>query len=393
MPQDRCPACGSPRLEVFHRDDDIPAHSCLLLASREEALSYPRGSIRLAVCEACGFITNTAFDPSLNAYGSTYEETQGYSPRFMAFARSLAERWIEQYGLRHKQVLEIGCGKGEFLAIICELGDNEGVGIDPSVKPERLSPETLRRVRVLPEIFGPQHHDIPADAIICRHTLEHIHPVAEFVGQVRKAIGDRRDTVVLFEVPDTKRVLEQVAFWDVYYEHCSYFTAGSLARLFRRSGFDVVDLSLAYDDQYILLAARPADGPTDARLPLEDDLEATIALSRGFERRYAADIPAWRDRLRGYGAAGKEVAIWGGGSKGVAFLTTLGDVAGIDYAVDINPHKAGMYLAGTGKRIVAPEYLVEHRPDVVVVMNSIYTDEIRARMAAMGVQAEMIALS
>ena len=43
---------------------------------------------------------------------------------------------------------------------------------------------------------------------------------------VRRAIGDRLDTVVLFELPDVERVLREVAFWDVYYEHCSYFTLG-----------------------------------------------------------------------------------------------------------------------------------------------------------------------
>ncbi len=85
--------------------------------------------------------------------------------------------------------------------------------------------------------------------------------------------------------------------------------------------------------------------------------------------------------------------MWGGGSKGVAFLTTLGDAAGIDVAVDINPHKDGKFLAGTGKQIVAPEYLIEHRPDVIVVMNAIYTAEISARLATMGITAELFALS
>ncbi len=93
---------------------------------------------------------------------------------------------------------------------------------------------------------------------MCRHTLEHIRPVAEFLATIRRAVGDRRDVVILFEVPDVIRVLEEAAFWDVYYEHCSYFSAGSLARLFRSQGFEVLDARLEYDDQYVIVEARPA---------------------------------------------------------------------------------------------------------------------------------------
>ena len=77
------------------------------------------------------------------------------------------------------------------------------------------------------------------------------------MAQVRAAIGDRTDTVVLFELPDVLRVLRDAAFWDVYYEHCSYFSPGSLARLFRLTGFEVLRLEMDYDDQYILLEAKP----------------------------------------------------------------------------------------------------------------------------------------
>ncbi len=393
MADTRCPACGSSQLLAFHDEAAVPAHSCLLLPSREEALTYPRGTISLAMCETCGFITNTAFDPSLSHYGSTYEETQSFSPHFVDFARGLAGRWVERYDLRHKRIVEIGCGKGEFLAMMCEAGDNRGVGIDPSVKPERLPAAIRERVRFLPELYGPQHYDLPADAIVCRHTLEHIHPVAAFVEQVRQAVGNRRDEVVLFELPDARRVLDEVAFWDIYYEHCSYFTPGSLARLFRRAGFEVLALSRAYDDQYILLEARLGDGAPQAPVPLEDDVAEITASVRRFQARYAADVAAWRDRLAAWRAGGRRIAVWGGGSKGVAFLTTLGDAAGIDVAVDINPHKDGMFLAGTGKQIVAPEYLIEHRPDVIVVMNAIYTEEISARLATMGITADLVALS
>jgi hypothetical protein len=48
-----------------------------------------------------------------------------------------------------------------------------------------------------------------------------------------------------------------------------------------------------------------------------------------------------------------------------------------------------MYLAGTGHRIVAPEFLRQYRPDVVIAMNSIYLTEIGDQMRAMGVDAEL----
>ena len=56
-----------------------------------------------------------------------------------------------------------------------------------------------------------------------------------------------------------QRVLDEVAFWDMYYEHCSCISLSFVGRLFRQTGFEVVEL-LQYDDQYLLIGARPASG-------------------------------------------------------------------------------------------------------------------------------------
>ena len=82
--------------------------------------------------------------------------------------------------------------------------------------------------------------------------------------------------------------------------------------------------------------------------------------------------------------------IWGAGSKGVSFLTNLGLRDEISYAVDINPYKTGKFMAGSGHEIVAPEFLVEYRPDLVVAMNPIYLGEIRATLDGLGLQPELI---
>jgi hypothetical protein len=85
------------------------------------------------------------------------------------------------------------------------------------------------------------------------------------------------------------------------------------------------------------------------------------------------------------------VAIWGAGSKGVSFLTTLGVEREVAYAVDINPHKHDKYMAATGQRVVSPESLRDQPPDLVIAMNPIYLDEIGARLAAMDLHPELVA--
>ncbi|MGH7425901.1 MAG: class I SAM-dependent methyltransferase, partial [Candidatus Methylomirabilales bacterium] len=360
----RCPACDRPDLVPFHAQDGVPAHSCLLLEDRQVAREFPRGAIRLAYCRACGFITNTAFDTSLNQYSTRYEETQGFSPRFQDFARGLAQRWVDRYDLRGTHIIEIGCGKGEFLGLMCELGKNQGTGIDPSAVPGRAGNTAEGNLRFVLELYSDGYGPLDAGAIVCRHTLEHISPVADFMRTVRWGIGDRLDTVVLFELPDVLRVLREVAFWDVYYEHCSYFTAGSLARLFHSTGFEILDLSLEYDDQYIVVEARPvgASRPERPFLP-EADLGEIAHAVEHFQSSYAATLGRWRKDLRRAVDRGQRVVVWGSGSKGVAYLTSLGLETEVEYVVDINPFKHGMHMAGTGHPIIGPDALVDYRPD------------------------------
>jgi SAM-dependent methyltransferase len=382
-----CPACGGIRTERFYERRGVPVHSCLLLDDQEQARSFPTGNLALVLCGSCGFVYNADYDPANSGYSADYEETQGFSPHFQAFLTELAKRWVGRYQLEGRRVVEIGCGKAEFLVELVRQGVSEAVGIDPGVKVDRI-PEQLRaRIRLVPGFFPADLGELDADAVVCRHTLEHIGPVADFMREIRRAIGDRLDTMVLFELPDTLRVLREAAFWDVYYEHCSYFTLGSLARLFRSTGFEVLDLSMAYDDQYLLVEARPlAAGAEGAVHPLEEDVTVVAEAVAGFRRTEEKLVSTWVDQVRAVAGGGGSTAIWGSGSKGVAFLAALGDdAASIGCAVDINPFKHGKFMAGTGHPIVAPSHLRSYQPELVVAMNPVYLDEIQGDLDALDV--------
>ena len=389
----KCPSCESGEMEVFHELGDVPSNSCLLLDSAQEAVAYPRGRIRLAFCPQCGFISNVGFDTGLTEYSGRYEETQGFSATFNTFHRALAQRLIERFDLHGKDIIEIGCGKGEFLMLLCELGDNRGVGFDPGVHPNRIQGPAADRVRVVQDFYTEKYAYYQGDFVACKMTLEHIEPVGDFIATVRRAIGERLGTNVFFQVPEATRILRDCAFEDIYYEHCSYFSPGALARLFRAKGFEVLALSPEYDGQYLTIEARAASEPVIQNpLPEERDMEVLSELARTFPERFAEKRRTWAALLEGYARDRKRVVLWGAASKAVSFISSIPGADVIRYGVDINPYRQGHFLPGTGLPIMSPDFLVDYRPDVLLIVNPIYRAEIARDLARMGLDPEIVAL-
>lgn len=386
-----CPNCGAPTLTSFYAVENVPVHSVLLMQSAAEALSYPRGDIQLALCETCAFITNVAFNPQVHEYSQKYEATQSYSPTFNRFHRQLAQRLIDRYALRGKQIIEIGCGNGEFLILLCELGPNRGIGFDPAYDETRIAHPAKDRITFIPDFYGEKYAHYRGDFVCCKMTLEHIPQTAEFLDTVRRSIGDNLDTTVFFQIPNASYVLVDAAFWDVYYEHCSYFTVPSLTTLFRRNRFAVLDVFTDYDDQYLMIEARPTITAQEEPVErLSGQVAAVKSEVAGFIQKTQETLANWRHYLAEQHRAGRKIVIWGSGSKGVAFLTTLQIGEEISYAVDINPNKFGTFMAGSGHEIVGPDFLETFQPDIVIVMNPIYQEEITRDLTARGLSPKVM---
>lgn len=374
----RCPVCHTTGAEEFIAIENVPVFCNVLWDSRNEALAATKGEICLHFCTNCGHVFNRDFDPGRVEYTSKYENSLQYSSVFRTYLIELAERLVQCYHLHNKEVIEIGCGQGDFLHLLFEKGGNRCTGFDPSYDEQRASHAGIgNHFDIIRDYYSDKYSEYRADFIACRQVLEHIAEPRKFMASIRHSIGHNDAAVVFFEVPNAMFTLESFGIWDLIYEHCSYYTKPSLRRLFNASGFRPVSVAESFGGQYLCLEARPLSGSSELELTQSlTSIGEVAGFAHGFAEIYSRTVTYWRKSLQKMRQQGIRPVVWGAGSKGVSFLNVLGTSGVIDYVVDINPHKQGCYIPGTGQQVVSPNALADIKPQVVIAMNPLYTDEI-----------------
>ncbi len=376
---------------VFFQAESLPVFCNVLWDSRTKAMAAPLARIHLAYCHGCGLIYNVAFDPTLMQYSAAYENSLHFSQHFRQWALDTAGRLVRQYQLYDKDIIEIGCGQGDFLAILQHLGNNRVLGFDPSYNSNKKTAGFEKpAITVIPRIYSETFSSYPADFICCRHVLEHIDRPLEFLKTIRSTIA-QQDCVLYFEVPNALYSLEHMGLWDIIYEHCSYFTSESLANLFLSAGFEPIVLAERYNGQFLTIEARPGHDNVDTILDREPVVSNIRHLIDKFQNVYTEKVNSWQSTLSDLGRQKKRIVIWGGGSKGVTFVNTLNiSYKQIEYIVDVNPGKCGKFVPGTAQCIVGPDFLKEYRPQATIIMNPIYRSEIQAAIQDLGLATHFL---
>ena len=356
-----------------------------LCRKRTAALATPTGTIELVFCHACSHIFNREFDPRLLEYSVGYENSLHCSERFREYADALADELVERYQLHGRNIVEIGCGRGEFLRALCQRGHNRGFGFDPSYPEDEQQLDPACKISIRREIYRGGSAVPSADFICSRHTLEHIGVPREFLEGMRSGAG-RSGIPVFFEVPNSLYTVRDGGIWDIIYEHCSYFGASSLARLFSDTGYQVLEVTEIFGGQFLTLHVLTGAADREAGPAPSGELERMVS---SFAETYHRKIEQWRHRLDDFARERRTVVVWGAGSKGTSFLNLLRP-RNIEYIVDVNPLKHGKFVAGTGQEIVGPGFLKRVRPDVVVCMNPNYSEEITREIQLLGLHADLV---
>lgn len=354
MTQYKCRTCNSKNIASIYALDKTPPFQHMLFDTVDQAKSIALARVNLLECKNCGYIYNDQFNNDLMVYDENYQNAQGCSPSFQKHLNDVADLIISNIQ-KDDKIVEIGCGKAVFFNMMRDKGFDI-VGYDPTFEGEDQD--------IIKQYFDTdQAQKVKPDAIIMRHTLEHIEDPYLFLKMLSETTSPQ--TKIFIEVPRYEWIEDHDAFWDIFHEHCNYFTHKFFETIFSSK----VTITPVFNTQYMLVQAFLGDLVAQFEDKSVKDTHQSVYLKK--IKEYQLKVNQYQDNI-----------VWGAGAKGVAFANIL-DPEGqkISNIIDINPKKHNRHIGLSGHLCVAPDQIDWSsfgKNDCIWIMNGNYKDEILA---------------
>ena len=385
-----CRLCRSENLEeVISLASTPPANE--LLAADQLDIRQDRFPLRLYFCHDCHHLQLLDVVSPERLFRH-YVYVSGTSPVFRQHFRDYAASMVSQFALDSESfVLDIGSNDGTLLAAFKELGVSHLLGIDPAS--EIAAAANAAGIPTIAEFFTPELADEirnehgAAALVVANNVFAHVDDLASIADGVVRVLDDRG--VFTIEVSYLKDVLEKTLFDTIYHEHLDYHAVGPLQQFLEARGLRVIDAEEidTHGGSLRLTAMKNGqDGdvkPTVAAM-IEREQQLGLYNVRTYVQfqekidRLGAELVELLSRAK---TEGKSVAAFGLPAKATTLMHQFNiDGRFIDYVVDDNPLKQGMYSPGFKIPIVPSDHLRENPPDYVIVLAWNFADSIVGKL-------------
>jgi C-methyltransferase C-terminal domain/Putative zinc binding domain/Methyltransferase domain len=340
------------------------------------------------VCERC-FLVQLDHVVDARDIFSDYAYFSSFSSGWLAHARRFAHEMIRGLPLGPKDfVVEVASNDGYLLKNFVEAGI-PCLGIEPAenvaqaARAAGVPTETCFFGRAVAEIIVARHGH--AKLVIGNNVLAHVPDVSDFVGGMACLAGV--SGMVSVEVPHLLELVRRVEFDTIYHEHYSYWSLHALEAVFEAHGLSVIHVQeLPTHGGSIRVLACASSRPASPQVNAVRQAEAAAGITglcfyQGFAPRVRRVLEDFRDYLESARRSGRRVAGYGAAAKANTFLNAGGPTAThLICVADRSPHKQHRLLPGTRIPVVAPDTLVERRPDDIVILAWNMADEIMRQM-------------
>lgn len=353
MPTDNCRVCHNRFfMEPLLRYDNMPRVAQFLPGA--SSLECDKGiDLEICQCSGCGLV-QLSNDPV--HYHKDVIRAAAFSEEMKDFRKKQFDEFTKIFSLAGKKVIEIGCGRGEFLSIMRE-SIMDAYGVEHS---EESVAQCVKNGLKVSKGFMKSDmdalSDAPFDAFFMLNFLEHLPDPNSVLRGIYENLSE--NAVGLVEVPNFDMILRNKLFSEFTSDHLFYFTRETFCSALRINGFDIVECNEVWHE-YIISAFVRKRG----RLDIDHFYK--------YQAKLKLEIEEYIGRFKE-----NKVAIWGAGHQALAIISMM-DLAGrIKYVVDSATFKQGKYTPATHIRIVSPDALVADPVDGVIVMAASYSDEV-----------------
>ncbi|MGQ0679423.1 MAG: methyltransferase domain-containing protein [Actinomycetota bacterium] len=384
-----CRSCRSTSLRTFLDLGETPLADALIRADRLNA-AEPRFPLEMAFCPDCSLVQILEDIPPVTLFVDNYLYFSSFSDHLLAHARSHARSLVDARVLGPGSlVVEVASNDGYLLKNFAEQGIPV-LGIDPA--PGQAEAALAIGIPTLREFFGAdlarrlRAEGKRADVIIANNVMAHVPDLNGFVEGMSILLA--KDGVITIENPYVRELIDRCEFDTVYHEHMCYFSCTAVDRLMRRHG-----LRLNHVEEFPDLHGGTLRWHVSHSDTVSTQAAAYLSAEKasgldafGYYEDFAGRVSAIRTELmrvlQAFKAGGSSIAAYGAAAKGSTLLNYVGiDATLLDFVVDRNVHKQGLYMPGTRILVCDPAALIERRPDYVLLLAWNFEKEILAQQA------------
>jgi SAM-dependent methyltransferase len=356
---------------------------------REPEATFP---LDLVFCPACALVQITETVPPEVLFRE-YAYLSSFSDTVVQNAEGIVRRLIGLEGLGSESLaVEIASNDGYLLQHYHHKGIPV-LGIEPAANIARVARDE-RGIPTVCEFFGAElaaelvAGGRAADVVHGNNVLAHVADLNGVVRGIATVLKPRG--VAVIEVPYVKDLIDHCEFDTIYHEHLCYFSLTALDRLFRRHRLVIRDVErIPIHGGTLRIFASRAEWaiPGEAVKSLLAEEAAWGVDREEFYRGFGAKVERLRasllELLGGLKAQGRRIAAYGASAKGSTLLNFFGIGADtLEFVVDRSTVKQGRYTPGTHLPILAPEKVLELRPDYLLLLTWNFADEILAQQQA-----------
>jgi 2-polyprenyl-3-methyl-5-hydroxy-6-metoxy-1,4-benzoquinol methylase len=391
MSKPKCRFCGHALAHVFVDLGMSPPCQTHITPEQLNAVEafYP---LRAYVCSECLLVQLEEFVAPADIF-TEYAYFSSYSDSWVEHARGYCELMRERFHLGpQSQVMEIASNDGYLLQHFVARGVPV-LGIEPAENVGRAA--IAKGIRTIHRFFGRESaaqikHELGSpDLLLGNNVLAHVPDINDFVAGMQLLL--QPNGVITMEFPHLLQLMELNQFDTIYHEHFSYLSFTTVAKIFAAHGLTMFDVEqLPTHGGSLRIYARHSSDSTKPVGPRVREL-LNLESSKGYDR--LETYAYFEERVRKTKRMlleflieaknqGKRIVGYGAPGKGNTLLNYCGIRTDfLDFTVDRNPYKQSKFTPGTHIPILAPERLMEARPDYVLILPWNLKDEITKQLA------------